>query len=101
MLNPSKVEVAAPAPVILVPINIAYATDNPPDNTTAAVPRAEASVAEVSVTAPEAERVVAATDPAKEDPVIVLLLNDSEPAKVARVPVVGRVTDVFPVAVNV
>ena len=31
----------------------------------------------------------------------VLLVNVSEPAKVARVPVVGRVTEVLAVAVNV
>jgi len=96
ILNPSRVEVAAPAPVILVPINIALATDIPPDNTTAAVPRAEASVALVNVIAPEPAIVV----PLNEETVIVLLLSDSVPARVARVPVVGRVTEVLAVVVK-
>ena len=51
----------------------------------------------VNVTKPEAATVV----PEKLDAVIVLLLNASEPASVARVPVVGSVTFVVPVAVRV
>jgi hypothetical protein len=77
MLKPSRVEVAAPAPVMLVPINIALAIDKPPDRTTAAVPTAEASVVLVNVAKPEPAIVV----PLKLEDVIVLLLNDSEPAK--------------------
>ena len=53
ILKPSSVDVAAPAPVKLVPIYIDLATDKPPDNTTGAVPRADASVVEVNVTLPE------------------------------------------------
>jgi hypothetical protein len=45
--------------------------------------------------------VVAPTVPLKADAVIVLLLNASEPAKVASVPVTGSVSDVLAVAVNV
>jgi hypothetical protein len=97
MPKPSRVEVAAPAPVIFKPINIDLATDRPPDNTDAAAPRAVASVVEVNVTAPEAARVV----PLKEEAVIVLLLSASDPARVARVPVTGSVNEVFAVAVNV
>ena len=39
--------------------------------------------------------------PEKLEAVIVLLLNDSVPARVARVPLVGKVTEVLPVVVNV
>jgi hypothetical protein len=97
MLNPSRVEVAAPAPVIFVPTKICLATDKPPDNTTAAVPRGPASVVEVNVTAPEAARVV----PLKLEDVIVLFERLSVPAKVARVPVIGNVTLVLAVVVSV
>ena len=44
--------------------------------------------------------VVAPTVPLKADAVMVLLLNASEPAKVASVPVVGSVSDVLAVAVK-
>jgi len=101
MLNPSRVEVAAPAPVILIPTYIDLVTAKPPDITTPAVVKLVASVELVKVTKPEALSVVAATEPAKLEAVIVLLLNDSLPAKVARVPVVGSVTLVEPVEVNV
>jgi len=74
MLNPSRVEVPAPAPVILIPTNIDLATDRPPDNTAAAVPRAEASVVAVNVTAPEAARVVNAPVFVVEAPIGVLLI---------------------------
>jgi len=82
---------------MLVPTYIDLATDKPPDNTTGAVPRAEASVVEVNVTLPEAETVV----PLNDEEVIVLLLSASDPAKVARVPLVGRVTEVLAVNVSV
>jgi hypothetical protein len=115
MLNPSRVEVAAPAPVMLVPIYIALATDKPPVRTTAAVPSAEASVELVNVTALLAVREVNAPVFAVEAPigvlliepvvitapVIVLLVRVSEPARVARVPVVGNVTLVLAVVVSV
>jgi hypothetical protein len=64
-----------------VPTYIALVTDKPPDNTTAAVVKLEASVAEVNVTAPEAARVVNAAvlgvDEPMLEPVIVLLLKVS------------------------
>ena len=105
MLNPSRVEVPAPAPVILVPTYIALVTDKPPERTTAAVVKLEASVAEVNVTAPEAARVVNAAvlgdDEPMLEPVIVLLLKVSVPAKVARVPVTGSVNVVLAVVVSV
>ena len=97
MLKPSIVEVAGPAPVILIPTKIVLATDKPPLNTTPAVPKAEASVVLVKVAKPEPAIVV----PLKDDAVIVLLLNASVPAHVASVPVVGNVTAVIAVAVNV
>jgi hypothetical protein len=115
MLNPSRVEVPAPAPVILVPTYIALVTDKPPERITAAVVKLEASVAEVNVTAPEAARVVNAPVLVVEAPigvllilpvvivapVIVLLVNVSLPASVATVPVVGRVMLVLAVVVSV
>lgn len=101
MLNPSSVDVVGPEPVMLVPMYIVLATESPPDKTTAAVPSAVASVTLVNVTAPEADNVVAATDPAKLDAVIVLLLKASVPARVASVPVVGNVTFVAAVEVSV
>lgn len=58
MLNPSRVEVAAPDPVILVPTYIALVTDKPPERTTAAVVKLEASVELVNVTKPFAAKVV-------------------------------------------
>ena len=87
---------AAPAPVKCVPTNICLVTARPPDNITAAVVRLEASVVFVNVDNPDAATVV----PEKLDAVIVLLLNDSVPAKVAKVPVVGSVTLVAPVVVK-
>ena len=56
---------------------------------------------EVNVVNAPVDGVVAPTVPLKADAVIVLLLNASEPAKVASVPVVGSVSDVLAVAVNV
>jgi hypothetical protein len=104
MLNPSRVEVPAPAPVMLVPIYIALATDKPPDNTTAAVPTAEASVLLEKVATPEAVK-LPVNVPDNAPPLIVgdvkvLLVNVSVPANVASVPVVGRVTEVLAVVVT-
>jgi hypothetical protein len=54
MLNPSRVEVAAPAPVMLVPTKIAPATPRPPaEITTAPVLVLEEAVALEKVTIPE------------------------------------------------
>ena len=86
---------------MLVPIYIALATDNPPLNTTGAEPNAVASVDDVNVTLPDADSVDAETEPAKDEAVIVLFDNASVPANVANVPVVGRVTLVTAVVVNV
>jgi hypothetical protein len=115
MLKPSRVDVPAPAPVMLVPINIALATDKPPERTTAPLPTAEVSVVLVNVTAPEAARVVNAPvfavvlpigvlliePPVTVGDVNVLLVNVSAPSRVATVPVVGSVMLVFAVVVNV
>jgi hypothetical protein len=54
----------------------------------------------LTVVAATVLRVVAPTVPLKADAVMVLLLNASEPAKVASVPVTGSVSDVLAVAVN-
>ena len=104
-MNPSKDDVVTPEPVIFVPMYMAFATLNPPDNTTGAVPNAEASVVLVNVTVLFAAIVVNAPvlgldDPMLE-PVIVLVVNVSEPVNVANVPVVGNVTEVLPDAVKV
>jgi MinD-like ATPase involved in chromosome partitioning or flagellar assembly len=105
MLNPSNVEVAAPAPVIFRPTYMLLVTDIPPERTTDAVVKLEASVTFVIVVRPEAVRVVNAAVLGLAEPmlelVIVLLLIVSELDNVARVPVVGRVTLVAAVVVNV
>jgi hypothetical protein len=87
MLNPSRVEVAAPAPVILaanVTLPEALIVVNAP---------VEAVDAPIGVLLIEPALMIA--------PVIVLLVSVSVPAKVARVPVVGNVTLVEAVAVKV
>ena len=88
ILKPSRVDVPAPAPVIFVPTYIALVTAKPPERTTAAVVKLEASVEFVKVINPEPAIVV----PLKLEEVIVLFERLSVPAKVARVPVVGNVT---------
>ena len=104
MLNPSRVEVPAPAPVMLIPTYIDLARAKPPDIITPAAVVVVASVVLEKVATPEAVK-LPVNVPDNAPPLIVgevkvLLVNVSEPANVARVPVVGRVTEVLAVVVT-
>ena len=63
-----------PLPTILVPTYNFLATDNPPERTTGAVPRAEASVTLVKVTLPFAVSVVNAAVLGLEEPIDELVM---------------------------
>lgn len=93
-----------PLNVLLFPYN-APETPIPPVTTKVPVVYDDDAVAAVNVVAPFEVKVVKAPVPLVVEPIleesIVLFVRLSDPAKVARVPVVGRVTPVVPVEVKV